>query len=149
MSGSCRKMLRSECGERQTDFRVYLNLIDAVELIFDRVFGGDDLGGIVCEFPRARYTAWWFFRSRSGRSPARCRAAWSINWWNVLYIVLFHAELLEFELHRALVEDTHDDAFAMDHRNDRHAHVDLAAAHLQLDAAVLRQPFFGDVQAAT
>ena len=57
-----------------------------------------------------------------------------------------HADLAQVELHRALVEDTHDDAFAVDHRDDRHADVDLAALHLQLDAAVLRQALLGDVQ---
>ena len=45
-----------------------------------------------------------------------------------------------------LVEQTQHDAFAVDHRDDRHADVDFAAGDLELDAAVLRQPLFGDVQ---
>ena len=32
------------CAERQADLRMDLDLVDAFELIFDRVFGGDDLG---------------------------------------------------------------------------------------------------------
>ena len=36
-------MLRSEWRERQPDLRMHLNLVDAFELIFDRVFGRDDL----------------------------------------------------------------------------------------------------------
>ena len=35
--------------ERQSDFRVDLNLIDARQLIFDRIFGRDDLGGRVVD----------------------------------------------------------------------------------------------------
>ena len=46
----------------------------------------------------------------------------------------------------ALVQDAHHDAFAVQHRDDRDADVDLAAAHLELDAAVLRQALLGDVQ---
>ena len=33
--------------ERQPDLRMHLNLVDAFELIFDRVFGRDDLGLVV------------------------------------------------------------------------------------------------------
>src|SRR5262249_50561805 len=57
-----------------------------------------------------------------------------------------HADALEVEGHAALVEQTHDDAFAVDHRNDGHADVDLAIVDAHLDAAVLRQTFFRDVE---
>jgi hypothetical protein len=60
-------------------------------------------------------------------------------------LVFGHAELAELELHRAFVQQPHDDALAVDHRNDGHADVDLAAADLELDPAVLRQPLLGDV----
>ena len=43
MSGSCRRMLRSDVAERQPDLRMHLDLVDALELVLDRVFGGDDL----------------------------------------------------------------------------------------------------------
>ena len=54
--------------------------------------------------------------------------------------------LFERKLHAALVQKTHDDAFAVQHRDDRDADVDLAAGDAQLDAAVLRQSLLGDVQ---
>ena len=50
------------------------------------------------------------------------------------------------KLEALLVEHAHHDAFAVQHRNDRHADVDLAARHAQLDAAVLRHALLGDVQ---
>ena len=46
----------------------------------------------------------------------------------------------------ALVEDTHDHAFAVHRRQRRDAQVDFPPEHLQLDAAVLRQPPLGDVE---
>src|SRR5262249_17471882 len=60
--------------------------------------------------------------------------------------ILLHPKLLQLELHRPLVEDTHDDAFAMDHRDDGNADVDFAPLDAQLDAAILRQALFGDIQ---
>ncbi len=57
-----------------------------------------------------------------------------------------HAERFERKLHAALVQKTHDDAFAVQHRDHRHADVDLAARNAELDAAVLRQALFGDVE---
>jgi hypothetical protein len=57
-----------------------------------------------------------------------------------------HSRRLQVKGHAALVEQTHDDAFAVDHRDDRHADIDLAAGDLHLDTAVLRQPLLGDVQ---
>ena len=65
---------------------------------------------------------------------------------NDLRSIALHAEPVERELHAALVEQPHDDPFAVQHGDDRHADVDFAAVHLELDAAVLRQALFGDVQ---
>ncbi len=47
---------------------------------------------------------------------------------------------------RPLSSKTHDDAFAVNHRDDRDADVDLAALDAHLDAAVLRQALLGDVE---
>src|SRR5262249_22677573 len=63
-----------------------------------------------------------------------------------LVSVLLHPDRLQVELHRPLVKNTHHDAFAVNHRNHGDADIDLAAGDLQLHAAVLRQPLFGDVQ---
>src|SRR5262249_53123577 len=60
--------------------------------------------------------------------------------------VLQHADVGEVEDHAALVEQTHDDAFAVDHGDDRDANIDLALVDAHLDAAVLRQALLGDVQ---
>ena len=43
-----------------------------------------------------------------------------------------------------LVQNTHDDRFAMIGGDGGNAQVHLFVAHFELDAAVLRQAFFGD-----
>src|ERR1041385_5372699 len=45
-----------------------------------------------------------------------------------------------------LAEQAQHDRFAMQHRNDGDADVHLAVVHTDLDAAILREAFFGDVQ---
>jgi hypothetical protein len=46
----------------------------------------------------------------------------------------------------ALVEDAHDRVLAVDARHDRHPQVDVAAGHLDPEAAVLRDASLGDVE---
>ena len=53
-SGSCRRMARRAVGEGQVDFVVDRALHDAVDFVFDGVFGGDDLGVDVVEFGKGR-----------------------------------------------------------------------------------------------
>ena len=60
--------------------------------------------------------------------------------------VVLEAEPLEVERDAALVENPHDDRFAVHRRHRRHAQVDLLAVHAQPDAAVLRQAALGDVE---
>ena len=42
-SGSWRRMLRRALGEGQADRLLDVGLVDQVELVFDRVFDGDDV----------------------------------------------------------------------------------------------------------
>jgi hypothetical protein len=49
---------------------------------------------------------------------------------------------------RVLAQETHDDRLAVQHRDDGDADVDLGIVDADLDAAVLRQALFGDVQVA-
>ena len=66
----------------------------------------------------------------------------------MLAVAVGHAEVLDAEDRVAAVEDAEHDRLAVDHRDDRHADVDLAAGDLELDAAVLRQALLGDVEVA-
>jgi hypothetical protein len=65
-----------------------------------------------------------------------------------LELLLLEAQLGHVELQVRLVEEAHDDLLAPDRGEDRHAVVHLlAAAHLELDAPVLREAPLGDVEA--
>src|SRR4029079_17848613 len=117
-------------GERQTDLRVYLNLVDAFELIFDRVFGGDDLGGFVFDLDQRAVERRGFTGAR--RASDEHDAVRHANQLAELGMqIRLHANSLERKLHAALVEQTHDDAFAVQHRDDRHTNVDLAARNAE------------------
>ena len=72
--------------------------------------------------------------SRISRSIAAC-------------VGVAHAERVEIEPRRVLVEQAQHDALARARRQRRHADVDLLVAELQRDAPVLRQPLLGDVEA--
>ena len=60
-----------------------------------------------------------------------------------------HAEVVEVEPPRLLVEEAQHDALAVAGRDRGHANVDGAAGDAQRDAAVLRQALLRDVEPAT
>src|SRR5262245_60467766 len=131
--------------ERETNFRVDLDLVDAFELIFDRVFGGDDLDVGRVDFDQGAVERGRFAGAGgAGDEHDAVRQVDELS--KGLVGVLLHADRAEVELHRPLVQNTHDDAFTMDHGNHGNADVDLAAVNLELHAAVLRQALFGNVQ---
>ena len=48
MSGSWRTMRAQRVGEVEPDLRLGLDLVDAFDLVFDRIFDGDDLDVAAC-----------------------------------------------------------------------------------------------------
>ncbi len=132
-------------GEVEPDLRLNLDLVDAAELILDRVLDGDDLardrverqqpgverGGLAAagragdQHDPVGQSSAAFQAGDDGRSEA---------------------ELVVVERHGAAVEHAQHDGLAVQRGNGGHAEVDLRAAHGQLDAAVLRQAALGDVQ---
>ena len=61
--------------------------------------------------------------------------------------IVGHADALKVEDHPLLVEQTQHDPFTVEHRDDRHTHIDLAPLDTDVDSSVLRESFFGNVQA--
>jgi hypothetical protein len=59
---------------------------------------------------------------------------------------LGHPQVIEPHQGGILPQQAHHHGLAVDHGNDGDAHVHLAAFEPDLDPAVLRQAFFGDVQ---
>ena len=133
--------------ERQADLGVHLNLADARLLVFDRVFDGDDLDAssslisLRARVERGRLAG-------AGRAGDQHDAVRQVDQLAGTSCTCRGSmpTLARLNTMRRLVEETHDDAFAVDHRDDRDADVDLAAVDAHLDAAVLRQALLGDVE---
>src|SRR5581483_7718057 len=131
--------------EGEPDPRLDLNLVDAGELVFDRILDGEHLTLDAVEplqhgVKRRRLAA-------SGRSGDQDDAVGTPN--KILeHRNLFarEAERGEVELDARPIENAHHHAFAEHGRDRRNAEVDVDAAHRDLDASILWQPALGDVE---
>ena len=132
--------------KRHAHRAVHWNLVHSRQIIFRRIFDGDHLdartdnriqrGVKRRRLARARGTGDEDDSVRSLDEAAEQRER-----------LLVHAKLRQREEHVRLVEQAHHHAFAVKHWDDAHAHVDLPATHVELDASVLRHATLRDVQA--
>ena len=132
-------------GEGQTDRRLHLDLIDAVQLVFDRVFDGDDLLFDTVDLvergvERRRLTG----ACRAGDQHDAVRLGDQAA--ELLELGALHPEFRQAPHGGLFVENTHDGALAVDGRNRGDAQVDLTARTADAHTAVLRQPPLRDVQ---
>src|SRR5207244_4048715 len=136
----------SQTGRKsQADLAGHLNLADSGLLVFNWVLYGDDLERLFLDLVEGAVKGGRFAGTRRpGHQEDAVRPVDQLAEGSVM--VRKHANVGEVENHPALVEQAHDDAFAVDHRDDRHAYVDLAVVHAHLDPAVLGQSFLGDVE---
>ena len=133
--------------KRQAGFFVDLDLIDALELIFDRIFNGDDFAdGIVDLVQRGVERRGFAGARRAGDQNDAVRQA--ENMLETFIFALGHADLAQAAQRGVLPEQTHDDRFAVQHRNDGNADVHFRVVDADFDASVLRQAFFRDVEMA-
>ncbi len=131
-------------GEGKPDLGKNLGLVDAVEVILDRVLDGKDLELGADDVAEGGVEGRGFSGARgAGDEDDAVRPADQLG--EAFVVQALHAQVVEFELDRRAVEDTQDDTFAEGHRDDRHTQVDLAAVTLDLEAAVLGHAPFGDV----
>ena len=133
-------------GERQADLVIDRALDDAVDVVLDRVFGGDDLVGDLVQLVESRVERGGL--AGAGRAGDQDDAVGLVDQLAELRPASPAAmpTLFEVERHDGAVEHADDDAFAEHGRQDADAHVDRVAADVQLDAAVLRQAALGDVE---
>ena len=134
-----------DASEGEFDFRFDLALDDAVDVIFDRVFGGDQLAAGVVQFSECGIERGCFTRT--------CRAGDdhdSVGLVNELArdgeVFVAHAEFVEIEADVGAVEDAHHDALAEHCGEDADAEVDGLVVDAEFDAAVLRKAAFGDIE---
>ena len=146
-SGSWRTMWRRPVREGQPDLRIHVDLVDAVHLIFDRVFDGDDLlVGLVDALERRIERG--RFAAAGGAGDQKNAVRQGSVMLHARQHVMVEPQAFEIvEIAGGAVEQTHDDAFAVERGQSGNAQVDFAAQRLDLDAAVLRQAAFGDIQA--
>ena len=129
----------------QTDLGVNLDLIDPIELVLDWVLGRDDL--VLRRSNLQKRTVKRGRFARAGRAGDENDPVGDTDQLAELTIGLFpHTEASQVELHGPLVQDPHDKALAVDHRDDRDANVDFPTVDPELDSPVLGQSLLGDVQ---
>ena len=130
----------------QPDLLVHVDLVDAVHLIFHRVFNGDDLFiRLVDAFQR---------RIQSGGFPATRRPSHKENAVRELRVKLHAGKHMVIKaqppqivkIARRTVQQAHHYGFAKQRGQRGNAQIHFAAHGLNLDAAILRQPAFGDIQ---
>src|SRR5262249_37170033 len=118
---------------------------DAGLLVLNGVLDGDDLERLVLDLVEGAVQRGALAGAgRAGHQDDAVRQVDELL--EGLVAVLEHADVGEGEDHASLVEQTHDDALAVGHRDDGHANINLAVLYAHLDASVLRQPLLGDVQ---
>ncbi len=146
-SGSCRRIARSPRAKVRPAFVVDLDLVDAAQVVLDRVLDGDDLALDVVDARERRVERGGL--AAAGRAGDQHDAVRQVQ--DLLErgaVPRGHAELLEAEQRGAAVQQAQHHRLAVEHRDDRDAHVHLALGDPQLDAPVLRQALLGDVQPA-
>ena len=132
-------------GERDADVGVDRDLDDAVDVVFDRIFGRDDLGFDVVEFIQRRVERRRLARSGgAGDQHDAVRAMDGLA--EVVQDRRVHPDLVQVELDHGAVQHAHDHRFAEHRGQHADAEVDRAAADVEFDASVLRHATFRDVE---
>ena len=121
-----------------------LDLVNAREHVLDRVFDGDDLAVRAVNIVETAV--------KRGRLTRTCRASdqedavgQGDHPLEIGLIVGHEPQFGQAQPEAGLVQNTHDDGFAMGTGNDANAKVDHLAAHVGLDTAVLRNTLLGDI----
>ena len=131
--------------EGHADALVHLRLADPAQVVFDRIFHRHDVGGGGFE-PRHRGIKRGRLAraGRAGHEHDAVRPADQLV--EMDQRVARHAQRFEVQPLRVLFQQTQHRAFAMTGRQRGHPHVDRPAADAQRNTAILRQPFFRNVQ---
>ena len=145
-SGSARTIARSPVANVRPDLGRDLDLGEAVHLVLDRVLDRDDvLLRRVQQLQRGVQRGRLARAGRAGHEHGAVRLA--AGAFEAFALGVGHAELVELDDDRGLVEDAHHDPLAVHARQRHDAQVDVAAVDDEPDAAVLGQAPLGDVRA--
>src|SRR5439155_10087968 len=127
------------------DLGVHLDLADALVVILNRVFHRDDLDRFALDFVEAAVEGRGL--AGAGRAGDENNAVRQVDQLaEQLIRIRQHADVGEVEDHAALIQKTHDDAFAMDHRDNGDVDVDFSVVDAHLYAAVPWQVLLRNVR---
>ena len=133
-------------GEAQVDLGIDLHLIDPRQAVFHRVFHGDDLLLRAVQFGKPGIQRGGL--TRTGRAGDQHHAIGALQQAaKARQQVGRHATGVQMEDPGALIQQTHHHRFAELYRHGRDPHIQAAVLHPDVEAAVLRQPLLGDIQA--
>jgi len=130
-------------GKGHADFRIHWHLVDAVHLIFNRLFHRDDLAVRLVDVMETGVKRRRLARA-SRASDKKNAIRESDQALEDLLIVGKKSKLRQPQLQAGLIEHAHDHALAMVGWNSRDAKIDRLFLDLYLDAPVLRQTLLRD-----
>src|SRR5262249_5091337 len=122
-----------------------LDLVDPLELIFNRVFDGDDFADSVVDFVQCGVKRGGF--AAAGRAGDEDDAVRQFKYATEAFqLAIVHADIQQVTQLGVLAEQTHDHCFTVKHGNHRNTNIHFAVFDANFNATVLRQSFFGDVE---
>ena len=131
--------------ERVADFRVDRHLDDAVDVVFDRVFGRHQFFGDNVQLRKRGVQGRRFpGTGRAGNEDNAVRRLDDLP--ELRHQLLRHPDVVQVERNDRLVQNSANDAFAEHRRQDADAEIDRRPGDHQANTTVLREAFFGDVE---
>src|SRR5690606_13918389 len=120
-------------------------MVDALQLVFDRILRGHDIGVRGVDRGKGRVQGGGFSGTRgAGHQDHPERRIQGFP--EIAQALFAEAHFGHVQVQVALVQYAHHHLFAVDGGKHAHAQIDFLEAEVQLDAAVLRQAALGDVQ---
>ena len=126
---------------------VYVDLVDAGQVNLGRVFGGGNIHAVGIEDVQAGIKRYGF--ARAGGAGHQHHAVGAVDGFqNQLFLEIFETQLVDIQRGSVGIQNPHHDFFAEQGGQGADAKVDGLNAFLehQLDAPVLRNAFFGNIQ---
>jgi hypothetical protein len=132
-------------GECQPDLRLYLYLIDSAQLIFNRIFDGDDLLARIVNLLQGAVESCRFAASR-GSSHEYHAMRLKNHAVEVVEYIGGKSDGLELRENLPALEKPDDHALTVKRWNRSDTQIDVFSRQSDLDSAILRQPPFRDIE---
>src|SRR5207248_692210 len=127
------------------DLRLHLNLVDAGELVFDRIFDRDDVADRRVELEETGVEGRRL--AAAGRPSHQHHAVRQIEYpLQRLADIIRQPKLHKIELDGCAIEHAQHNAFAIERGDRRNPKIDLLPAHREANAPILRQTALGDIE---